>query len=266
MDAQSFAYWYITLFLLVLGLAATLGFRYLGDLKRTFRYELRDPVAGERLKRVLERRQELEGLGGRQILIGGICYIFFGALCGLRVVTPGVAYALACVDSALVLAVSFSSIRNTSERRAASLSPRTQTTAVPMFGYFGAAVAACLPLTLVANRHIQLAAILVSAASFTILIAAWFSSSMAAILIGDDVDLELYVDERVRRARVCSMLSLAYAVVPVFFAIATPAAMNSPLYYADVLGSVALAAAYFVWYGIDRWRGRLPRQVNGAHA
>jgi hypothetical protein len=265
MSAESFAYWYITVFLLGLGVAAIVAHRYLGDLKQTFRFELRDPAVGERLRLVLERRQQLEGLGGRQVLIGGICYLFFGALCGLRVVTPGVAYALACVDSALVLAVSFSRIRNTSERRAASLSPRTQTTAVPIYGYLGAAVSACLPLTLVADKQLEFAAILVCAASLTILASAWWTASMAAVLVGDDVDLELYVEDRVRRSRVCSMLSLAYAVVPVFFAIATPQAVTMQLYSIDVIGSVVLAAAYYAWFALDRWRGRLPR-ANGAHA
>jgi hypothetical protein len=266
MTAELFSYWYISIFLIVIGIAAIVSYRYLGDVKRSVRYELRDPRTGERLRRVLERRQEIEGLGGRQVLIAGVCYVFFGVLALTHVVTPTVAYALGCVDSALVLAVSFSRVRNTSERRAASLSPRTQTSAAPMFGYLGAAVAALLPLILVTQKQVQFAAILVSAASVTILVAAWWTAGMAAILTGDDVDLELYVDERIRRARVCSLLSLAYAVVPVFFAISTPLVTNVPYVGTVEVFSLVLAAAYYLWYGIDRWRGRLPRTRHGARA
>lgn len=260
MNAELFAYWYISVFLIAFGATAIVACRYLGKLTLMFLRELRDPVIGARLRALLERRQELEGLGGRPMLIAGASYLFFGVLCLLHVVTPAVAYALACVDSALILAASFSRVRNTGEKRAASLSPRTLTTAVPIFGYLGAAVNACLPLALAGNGPLRFAAILVFAASTTAIVAAWWTSSMAAVLVGDDVTLELYVDERIRRSRVSSMLALAYAIVPVFFALATPVIVIAPA----VVASLALTFSYIAWLAVDRIRGRLPRRSHGA--
>ena len=86
---------------------------------------------------------------------------------------------------------------------------------------------------------------------------------MAAVLIGDDADLEVYVDERIRRSRVCSMLCLAYAVVPVFVAIVTRDAVSSPFYDLAFYVPMALTVAFLGWYAIDYTRGRAPR-TNGA--
>ncbi len=254
-----FAYWYITIVLIALGAGGLVFSRYMSDLKLNFRYELRDPAIGERLRAILDRRRVLEGVGSRPILFASISYLAFGLLCAARVVTPAVAYALACADSAIVLALVFARVRNRSERRAAALAPRRQTNVVPPLGYMGAFVAAAIPLMLISDVQLRVPAIVVAISSLAVLAAAWWTAGMAAVLVGDDVDLEVYVDERLRRVRVCAMLALSYAIGPVFIAVVTPDALNLPMYPYAIVLSLALIAAFLAWYSIDYLRGRMPR-------
>jgi hypothetical protein len=263
MSAEHFAYWYISVVLIALGVTGIVANRYLSDLKPNFWFELRDPIVRDRLGAVLDRRREIEGLGRRPILVASISYLICGLLCAFHVVSPAIAYGLGCADSALVLAFVFARVRNRSQRRAASLAPRRQISVVPPLAYAGALVIAFVPLLLTANPELRSAAILITLSSLAILAAAWFTAGMAAVLAGDDVDVELYVDDRVRRARVCSMLSLSYAVVPVFVAIVTPIAFTLPTYSSALVLSLVLMALFLIWYSIDFLSGRMTR-TNGA--
>jgi hypothetical protein len=263
MSAEHFAYWYISVVLIALGLTGVVANRYLSDLKPNFWFELRDPIVRDRLSAVLERRRELEGLGRRPILVASISYLICGLLCALHFLNPAIAYGLACADSALVLAFVFARVRNRSQRRAASLAPRRAISIVPLPAYAGALITSFVPLLLTANPDVRVAAILTTLSSLVILAAAWFTAGMAAILAGDDIEIELYVDDRVRRARVCSMLSFSYAVVPVFVAIATPAAITLPTFSYALVLSLVLMALFLTWYGIDFLSGRMTG-TNGA--
>jgi hypothetical protein len=82
---------------------------------------------------------------------------------------------------------------------------------------------------------------------------------MAAVLVGDDADLEVYVDERIRRSRVCSMLALAYAVNPVFIAVVSREAANLPMYNYAFVVSMVLVVLFLTWLFIDFMQRRAPR-------
>lgn len=262
MNADQFSYWYISLFLMFIGAGGLIASRFLNLLKCNFYFELRDPIVGPRLRAVLERRSEAEGLGRKPTVISSLSYIFFGLLCLLHIVTPAIAYALACANVALTFAWLYARVRNRSHRRAASLAPRRQIAVVPPLAFAGALLAAAVPLLFVGNPDLRVAAILVSLSSLAITISAWSIAGMAAVLVGDDADLEVYVDERMRRLRVGSMLCFAYAVVPVFVAVVTRDAADLPLYDYAFYVSMFLSVAFLAWYAIDYTRGRAPR-TNG---
>jgi hypothetical protein len=262
MNADDFSYWFISVFLGLAGIIYLTAGRYLGDLKCSFWLELRNPAIAERLRPVLDRREKLEGLGRKPMLLIGGCYLLFGLLCGFRFVSPALAYALACATSALILAWVFAQVRNRSQRRAASLAPRRQSGVVPPLAYAGALVASALPLLFVVNPELRIPAVIVSLSGLVIIVAAWYTAGMAAVLVGDDVDYELYVDERIRRSRVAAMLTFAYAVVPVFVAVVTRNAVTIPTYDYAFYASMILIFAFLLWYGIDFRRGRAP-QTNG---
>jgi hypothetical protein len=259
MSADQFSYWYISIFLIAVGVAGLIAGRYLSNIKCNFWFELRDPVIGSRLRAVLDRREELEGLGRTPVIIASISYLFFGLLCLLHIVTPAIAYALACADTAVSSAWLYARVRNRSPRRAASLAPRRQSSVVPPLAFLGALLVAVVPLLFVSDPNLRIAAVLVALSSFAIVVSAWSIAGMAAVLVGDDADLEVYVDERIRRSRVCSMLALAYAVVPVFIAVVTRDAVNLPLYNYAFVVSMVLVVMFFTWFFIDFMQRRTPR-------
>ncbi len=259
MNAEQFSYWYISIFLILIGVAGLVSSRYLNLLKCNFWLELRDPVVAPRLRAVLERREPLEKLGRKPIIISSISYLFFGVLCLAHIVTPAIAYALACADVAITFAWLFAGVRNRSARRAASLAPRRQISVVPPLAFVGALVAATVPLLFLSDSSLRVSALLVSLSSFAIVISAWSIAGMAAVLTGDDADFEVYVDDRIRRVRVGSMLTFAYAVVPVFIAVVTRDAVDLPVYDDAFYLSMGLAVAFLAWYAIDYVRGRAPR-------
>jgi len=263
MNADQFSYWFIALTLTLIAVIYMLASRRLSDLRCTFWYELRNPAIAERLRAVLDRREELEGLGRKPILLASACYLVFGLLCGFRVLSPELAYALACASSAFVLAWFFAGVRNRSQRRAASLAPRRAVQVIPPLAYAGGLTASILPLFFLTNTALRVPAIIVSLACLVIVAAAWYTAGMAAVLVGDDIDYELYVDERIRRSRVSAMLTFAYAVVPVFIAVVTRDAVSMPVYDYVFWLSMVLMFAFLVWYGVDFRRGRVPR-TNGA--
>ena len=257
--ADQFSYWYISLFLILIGIGGLVASRYLNLLKCNFWLELRDPIAGPRLRAVLNRREPLESLGRKPVVISSLSYLFFGAMCLAHIVTPAIAYALACAEVALTFAWMYARVRNRSQRRAASLAPRRQSSVVPPLAFIGALVAAAVPLLFVSDASLRFSALLVSLASFAIIISAWSIAGMAAVLTGDDADFEVYVDDRIRRVRVGSMLTFAYAVVPVFIAVVTREAAALPVYDYAFYVSMGLAVAFLAWYAIDYLRGRAPR-------
>ncbi len=259
MNADQFSYWYISIFLMLIGVGGLIASRYLNLLKCNFWLELRDPVVAPRLRAVLERRDQLEGLGRKPVVISSISYFCFGLLCLLHIVTPAIAYALACADVALMFAWMYARVRNRSQRRAASLAPRRQITVVPPLAFVGALLAATVPLLFVTDPDLRVAALLVSLSSLAITVSAWSIAGMAAVLVGDDPDLEVYVDERLRRVRAGSLLTFAYAVIPVFVSVVTRDAVNLPIYNYAFVASMVLAVMFLTWYFIDLMQGRTPR-------
>lgn len=259
MSGALFSYWYISIFLMAIGVGGLIASRYLNLLKCNFWLELRDPVIAPRLRAVLDRREAVEGLGRKPVIISSISYFFFGLLCLLHIVTPAIAYALACADVALTFAWMYARVRNRSQRRAASLAPRRQIAVVPPLAFGGALLTAAVPLLFVTDPDLRVAALLVCVSSLAIVVSAWSIAGMAAVLVGEDADLEVYVDERLRRLRVGSLLTFAYAVTPVFISVVTRDAANLPLYNYAFVASMVMAVMFLTWYFIDFTQRRAPR-------
>ncbi len=259
MSGAQFSYWYISIFLMLVGVGGLIASRYLNLLKCNFWLELRDPVIAPRLRAVLDRREAVEGLGRKPVVISSISYFFFGLLCLLHIVTPAIAYALACADVALTFAWMYARVRNRGQRRAASLAPRRQIAVVPPLAFGGALLAAAVPLLFVTDPELRVAALLVCVSSLAIVVSAWSIAGMAAVLVGEDADLEVYVDERLRRLRVGSLLTFAYAVAPVFISVVTRDAVSLPVYNYAFVASMVLAVMFLTWYFIDFTQRRAPR-------
>ena len=107
-------------------------------------------------------------------------------------------------------------------------------------------------------------ALLVFVSSLAIVVAAWSIAGMAAVLVGEDVDLEVYVDERIRRSpRGLDADARLRGRSAVFISVVTRNAVDVPLYDDAFVVSMILAVMFLTWYFIDFVQRRVPR-ADGA--
>ncbi len=258
-----FERWYVGGFLTLFGLFVAWKGAELGSCSRLFYRELRDPKLKERFVPVVDRRKELEGDNAWARRITGLSATLFGVLVLLRAINPVIGYALICAVLAIVTSQIYLKMRNRSERRAASLQPRTTTSAVPAVWYVGAVLSAILPVTLVGYPNLRISAAIVAVACAAIVAVAARTAKMAALLAGDDPDVELYVDNRLRWTRVTGQLELAYAASYVFIAMSKPALpAGSPAITTLYTASWVLFFGFAIWALARFFFGRI--RVNAA--
>lgn len=262
---ELFAVWYIGCFLIVFGIAVVWRGQALSNCRRFFYFELRDPLLKERFSTVVQRRNELEGDYTTSWRVTGLVSMVFGALVLARLITPVVGYALFCSDVAIILSQIYSGMRNRSVRRAASLQPRSITTSVPIVWYAGGMISALLPLGLWMYPSARGPAVVVTVACAVILFVALRTSEMAALLAGDDPEIEVYVDNRLRWSRVAGLLALTYAASFVFIAVTGPPLKLSPPFVVGVnIASDVLVLGFFLWALVVYFRGRVRAKTTSA--
>lgn len=254
-----FERWYIGGFLTVFGLFIMWRGAAFSSCSRFFFFELRDSKLKDRFAPVVERRKELEGDNTFAWRLTGVCAILFGALVLVRIVDPVIGYALLCADLALIMSRIYLGMRNRSEHRAASLQRRTVTSAVPALWYAGAVVSSALPIALIGYPSVRVSAVIVAVACAAIVIVATRTAHMAALLAGEDPDIELYVDSRLRWSRVSGLLTLCFAASYVFIAMSKPELPKTSAWVAGVeLVSWILFFGFGVWavarYFLERMR------------
>ena len=243
-----FERWYVGGFLTLFGLVTIWKGAAFSSCRCFFYFERHDARLKARFEPVIERRGELEGDNKWAWRITGASIALVGVLVLLSMLSPVIGYALLCADFAIVTSQIYLSMRNRGERRAASLQPRTPTTAVPALWYAGAVLSALLSLTLVIYPSLRISALIVTASCLTTLVVAMRTAHMAALLAGDDPDIELYVDNRLRWSRVSSLLVLAYAASYVFIAMSKPVLRSGPPWIAGVED-----ASWILFFGFGIW-------------
>ncbi len=254
-----FERWYVGGFLAVFGLFIVWKGATLGSCSHFFCLELRDRTLRERFAPVVERRNLLEGDNGWARRITGLSAVLFGVLVLVRTVNPVIGYALLCAVLAIVTSQIYLSMRNRSEHRAASLQPRTATTSVPALWYAGAVLSAILPLATLGYPNLRISAIIVAIACTAIVIVAARTAKMAALLAGDDPEIEVYVDNRLRWTRVTGLLELAYAASYLFVSMSKPELpAGTPSVTALFVASWVLFFGFAIW-AIARYFLQRPR-------
>ncbi len=255
-----FERWYIGGFLTLFGLCIVWKGAAFNSCSRFFYLELRDARLKDRFAPVVQRRKDLESGNDWAWRVAGLSAVLFGALVIVQVLSPVIGYALLCADLAVVMSQIYLNMRNCSERRAASLQPRTPTSAVPVLWYVGALFAAALALALIVYPNLRAPAVIVAVACVTIVVVAARTSQMAALLAGDDPDIELYVDTRLRWSRVFGLLALAYASSYVFIAMSKPEVRTGPWITGVETASSILFFGFGIWaiarYFLERMRVR----------
>jgi hypothetical protein len=202
------------------------------------------PDEQERLSRVVDAREEAEGISAGYGRLLGVTAIVLAALEAVRAIPFIVPYALFCLGVATVMLLAYLQFRRAVERRVAPLARRSPFTALPPVLIVAMACSFLAAVALAAYPPERLGALVVAASTLLLGIVAWRIATAPALLVGVDPQLEYAVDERVRIGRARTIANLACAPAFVAIALVTP---GLPAQYAT-LGSVTMpvVAAAFV--------------------
>jgi hypothetical protein len=175
-----------------------------------------DEAAQDRLHRALVHRSNREGFSTALGAAIGACSFVAAALGATTTIPLALLYAAVVIALAFGLFAGYVRLRRVSGPRAASLRIRRPWNVVPWYAYAALTAVALLPLFTIARTPV--AAVLVSVAALVIVATGWNVAMLPALLAGDDVPVERFVDERVRIVRVVNLLGTSTAPVFVFFA------------------------------------------------
>lgn len=251
--------WYMGVFLLIWGAWVMLKAKSMNDIRDNF-----DDDPRPELHAVVERRQQLEARPLALWYAGGASGMLFGVATLTGAVNGVLAYAGSCLLLVCTLSVGYLRMRNAGPRRAAALVPRRTGALIAWPWYPIGVLVALSPLMFLTVPSQRISAVLVSLSACAIMALAIRAGSMAALLTGDHVDLELYVDDRLRNWRVNAFWTLGMGVAFVFVVIAC--ASISP--NASLLQTVtfyAVSALVVLRYVSRRWGdvvGKLARLVH----
>jgi hypothetical protein len=141
-------------------------------------------------------------------VLGGLS-LLMAVLAGLTHVPVVLLYAANVVALASILAFTYTHLRQLTRRRVATLQLRDPNTIAPWYAWTLVSTTAVLPLLWLPSAPI--ASCLIAAAGVAIAVLARQVASMPALLSGDDVAIEAFVDARLRKVRAFNLLSTAVA-------------------------------------------------------
>jgi hypothetical protein len=244
--AELVARWSMAVALVLVGVAAFAWPRCFAGVAGYFtRWATKIPADDqERLSRVVDAREEAEGISAAYGRLLAAVAILLAALEAIRAIPFIVPYALFCLAAATVTLLAYLQFRRAVERRVAPLVRRSPFTALPPLLIVAVACSFLASVALAAYPPERIGALVVAASTLLLGIVAWRIATAPALLIGLDPQLEYAVDERVRVGRARNIANLACAPAFVAIALVSP---TLPAQYAT-LGSVAMAvvAAAFV--------------------
>jgi hypothetical protein len=244
--AELVARWSMAVALVLVGVAALAWPRCFAGVAGYFtRWATKIPAdEQERLSRVVDAREEAEGISAAYGRLLAAVAILLAALEAIRAIPFIVPYALFCLAAATVTLLAYLQFRRAVERRVAPLVRRSPFTALPPLLIVAVACSFLASVALAAYPPERIGALVVAASTLLLGIVAWRIATAPALLIGLDPQLEYAVDERVRVGRARNIANLACAPAFVAIALVSP---TLPAQYAT-LGSVAMAvvAAAFV--------------------
>jgi hypothetical protein len=209
-----------------------------------------------RVQRAIERRQIAEGAPARLGVWMGAGSLALSALTLLTNIPVGLLYALLCLVIVAVGASAFLQLRNTQQRRVAVLASRTPDQVIPPYWFLLAALSACSILPFASRSQWTLATVLVCISSLVTAFIAWRLTMLGAILTGDDVPAEQYVDERVRTYR-CSTVMVLALIQPFVFATQAVDQFEQVAWIAAIVSGIVLIGFVRIYLRSQRRSVRL---------
>ncbi|HEY9180050.1 MAG TPA: hypothetical protein VIO32_04985 [Candidatus Baltobacteraceae bacterium] len=166
------------------------------------RMESFSPIVQERFRAAVKRRSAYEHVGTTEIRTASALAIVVGILTVLRIIDAALAFPAFTVCGLPVLAAGFMRAHNQAPKRVAALSPRTASTMpVWQIGFFS--LLACVPLAVPAlhgSKYLD-AAIFTTVSALVAIACSYLVARVPAMLSAEDVPVDRFLDERLRRLR-----------------------------------------------------------------
>lgn len=159
------------------------------------------PEQAQRLSGVLAARDAAEAGSSPYVRLSGAFALCMAAAVYAFKVPILTAWGIACFGTAIILTLAYGEFRRPTERRAASLAPRTPRRSFSPFVLANAALCAFGGIQLLVFPQWRLGVAILLAAEAIVLFLAWRIASSPARLLGEDPEVENLVDERVRYFR-----------------------------------------------------------------
>lgn len=209
-----------------------------------------EPDQQQRAINALERRAKAEQISPLPGYVGGTGALVLALIGALTTVPPVLLYALFCLWLAAIIAIMFVQLRNAQPKRVAVLTPRQPAGVIPAWLIVLAVLTALTPLAYVTQAQFATGAILICCSTLATIAVAWRLTYLPALLQGDDVPAEVFVDNRLRAHR---------SAAPLILAAVQPVAFLSQLEQTNGIetAATALAFAVFVCVALFTLRGLL---------
>ena len=175
-----------------------------------------DAETQARLRLVLDARLCAQSVSPRAFRFVGMCTVLMAGFVfvpGIPMVLP---YAGACLAMAVAIVLTYSQLHHTA-RRVAVLAPRKSLVALAPATLISAIFALGCVAGVVMAPGFRVAGGLIAASTTAILWTAWRVADAPAFLPGNDPEMELAVDDRIRRNRVNGLCVLATAPIYALF-------------------------------------------------
>jgi len=193
----------------------------------------------DRLDEVLCARKAAENIPMWFGAMLGLISLALAAAAWLPAVSPAIPYAAWCLAFAATTAIACVRFRRATQRRVAALVPRDRRSALPPAVVVAIAACVAVELALVVSSPYRLVWAAVAIASATLLWIAWQLAEAPALILGADVPVECYVDDRLRAVRTINVAGLASA--PMLFLLGATHDFSAPGVAAWIVATIAAA-------------------------
>ncbi len=201
----------------------------------------------QRVAQALERRTHAEHVSAIPGYIGGVGSLVLAAISAFTPVPPVLMYAVFCLWISAIIALTFIQLRNAQPKRVAVLSPRTPSAVIPWWIVAGVVLSALAPLVYVTQPAYAVGAIIICCSTLATLAVAWRLTQLPALLQGQDLPAEVFIDNRLRAHR---------SGGPLILAVVQPFALMSQIPQSNGIESAASILTLILFIFVMFWRLR----------
>jgi len=230
---------------------------YVSDPVKTLAGLFKDPVLNGRFREVLERRCTLENIGAAPSYVFAITSLLLAAFTQFTAFWPLASYALCYVSAAFCFSWALLRIRNNGEHRAATLTPRTFQSVVPLWVFAAGIISVISSMTALTTQGVGITSLVITGTGVFLIACAWHvATRMPGMLEGEDMSMAAFVERLLRRLRVGFLLILTCVVTMYFLLITAEHSAHSTLELSAAAAAIAATATVVGWWYWIRYGSR----------